>query len=52
MKVAEELLKETNDSIADIAYAIGYSSSQSFTKAFKRFFKETPAQYKKKSAVH
>jgi AraC family transcriptional regulator len=33
-------------SITDIAFKVGFSSSQAFSKEFKNFFKMTPSEYK------
>ncbi len=46
--VAEQLLTETNYSIAEIAYAVGYSSIPSLFRLFERFEHMTPNEYRKK----
>lgn len=38
----------TGKSIADIAFAAGYETQQSFTLAFKRLYKDSPYVYRKK----
>jgi len=48
MEIAERLLIETKLSISEIADSIGYTGVQSFSKAFKMFFKESPLQYRKR----
>lgn len=44
---AKELLASTDMSVTDIAYRYGFSSSQYFATAFKRFCYCTPTQYRK-----
>ncbi len=46
MKYAAKLLRENNDSIADIAAAVGYSSQSKFTKAFKDIMQVLPVEYR------
>lgn len=46
MKYAAELLRANNNSIANIAAAVGYSSQSKFTKAFKDIMKALPIEYK------
>lgn len=43
---ANKLLKQTND-ITQIAIECGFSSSQNFSKAFKKHFGITPSEYQK-----
>ncbi|TDQ36784.1 AraC family transcriptional regulator [Aureibacillus halotolerans] len=40
------LLTSTEDTIQDISEKVGYNSSHSFRRAFKRVFEVTPAQYR------
>ena len=47
MKKAALLLKETNHSIADIGYMVGYNDSNYFSKSFKKHFGKTPKAYQK-----
>ncbi len=42
MEKAKELLEETDISITEIAFQVGYEYSSNFTTAFKRFFGVTP----------
>lgn len=49
MERADNLLSKTRRSVFDIADELGYRSSQSFAKAFKKIFHETPGQFRKKS---
>ncbi len=41
------LLEETDDKVSNIANMVGFSSSQSFNAAFKRYMEQTPLQYRK-----
>ncbi|MEZ4884319.1 MAG: substrate-binding domain-containing protein [Chitinophagales bacterium] len=47
LKKAEELLVKDELSIAEIAYQVGYSSPDYFTKVFKSNYKVTPTQFRK-----
>lgn len=47
-KAACRFISGENASITEIAYACGFSSSQHFTKAFKRHFGVTPTLVRKK----
>ncbi len=42
MVAAERLLRETGRSVADVALAVGYAESASFSRAFTRHFGRTP----------
>lgn len=46
-ELAEGLLRDAQYSLADIAFLTGFSEQSSFTRAFKRWFGETPASYRK-----
>lgn len=46
IKEAIPLINETNDTILDIAYAVGFNSRSSFYKAFKREIGVTPSAYR------
>ena len=46
MRQAAKLLKETNQSIAEIAQAVGYDSQSKFTAAFKTYFEVLPKEYR------
>ena len=43
---AAALLRNTDDSVADICIAVGLSSVGSFTTSFKRMFGSTPTAYR------
>lgn len=42
MAAAERMLRETSRSVADVALAVGYSESASFSRAFTRHFGRNP----------
>ncbi|WP_459212386.1 helix-turn-helix domain-containing protein [Aquimarina rhabdastrellae] len=44
---AKSLLKQSNESIAEIAYALGFEDNSNFVKYFKKQTGVTPKQYKK-----
>lgn len=44
---AARMLKDGNVSIADVALSAGYESESSFNKAFKRYYGETPGQFRR-----
>ena len=48
IRVARKLLCETDWCIRNIAYAVGYSDSFAFSKAFKRVCGTSPAKYRGK----
>lgn len=45
LRYSRNLLKEPNVNIANVTYAVGFSSQSYFTKCFKEFFKENPTEY-------
>lgn len=47
MRMAAQMLRETNRSISEIAQAVGYDSQSKFTEAFKAFFHTLPRDYKR-----
>lgn len=51
MKKAALLLKETNHSVADIGYMVGYNDSNYFSKSFKKHFGKTPKTYQKEEWI-
>lgn len=48
LKLGAELLQSSNDSVAEIASAVGYGSEAAFSRAFKREFSSPPALYRRK----
>lgn len=49
MKRAQQLLRESSDTVQEIARAVGYVNVNSFYKAYKRCFGETPLSYRNKT---
>ncbi len=47
LKKASILLKETKDSITDIALAVGFSDSNYFGRAFQQLFNMSPREYRR-----
>ena len=47
MGKAAQMLRETEDSVAEIARAVGYESQSKFTAAFKEYFGFLPKEYRK-----
>jgi AraC-like DNA-binding protein len=46
MQRAAELLAETDKSIKEIACVVGYEHTSSFTRAFERYFRQSPRCYR------
>ncbi len=49
MEHAAKLLLETNDSIAQIAFAVGYESQSRFTNTFKEIYGMLPSVYRRET---
>lgn len=47
MRYAVELLTNTNESIAAISEKLGYSDQYSFSKAFRKYYNESPMKFRK-----
>ena len=47
LELGAESLRSTQDSVADIALAVGYGSEAAFNRAFKREFDCPPAQFRR-----
>lgn len=45
-QLAERLLKDTQYSLAEVAFMTGYSEQSAFTRAFKRWAGQTPRSYR------
>ena len=52
LKLAAEILQSTDDSVAEVALAVGYESEAGFNRAFKREFHSPPAQFRRKNKEH
>jgi AraC-like DNA-binding protein len=48
LKLGAEILQSTEDSVAEVAAAVGYGSEAAFNRAFKREFQCPPAQFRRK----
>jgi len=48
LKLGAELLQSTEDSVVEVAAAVGYGSEAAFNRAFKREFDCPPAQFRRK----
>jgi AraC-like DNA-binding protein len=48
LKLGAEMLQSTEDSIVEVAVAVGYGSEAAFNRAFKRQFGCPPAQFRRK----
>jgi AraC-like DNA-binding protein len=48
LKLGAEILRSTDDSVAEVAAAVGYGSEATFNRAFKREFECPPAQFRRK----
>lgn len=51
MEKAKQLLTKTQQSITDIAFTIGFNSTQYFATIFKKYSGTTPSEYRKDSVV-
>ncbi|HKE94870.1 MAG TPA: AraC family transcriptional regulator [Povalibacter sp.] len=49
MHVAAQRLREGHDSVAQIAFAVGYESEAAFSRAFKRQFSTSPGSWRRRS---
>ena len=49
LKLGAEILRTTEDSVAQIAAEVGYGSEAAFNRAFKREFDCPPAQFRRRS---
>ena len=48
MQFAAKHIKESNMTISEIAYAVGFSSPSYFTKTFRLFFNESPSEMRER----
>ena len=47
MLIAQRILEESEEPIAEVAEKIGYGSEQAFNRAFKKVVRQTPAKYRR-----
>ena len=50
MRQAANMLRETDDNSATVAYAVGFNSEAAFNRAFKREYGDPPAAWRKRKA--
>ncbi|MGH9968088.1 MAG: helix-turn-helix transcriptional regulator [Pyrinomonadaceae bacterium] len=48
LRLGAEILQSTEDSVAEVAAAVGYGSEAGFNRAFKREFDCPPAEFRRK----
>lgn len=48
LKLGAEILQSTEDSVEEVAEAVGYGSAAAFNRAFTREFDCPPAQFRRK----
>ena len=48
MRIAQNLLRDTDQNTASIAFAVGFASEAAFNRAFKREFGEPPASWRRR----
>lgn len=48
LQQAEEYLRNTDRSVTDIAFSVGFSDGAYFSKLFKKFYADSPTEYRKK----
>ncbi|WP_019987298.1 two-component regulator propeller domain-containing protein [Rudanella lutea] len=51
LKKAEQLLRQRKASVAEIAFAVGFSDPKYFSRAFRSQFGQTPSEYSAQAAV-
>ena len=52
MREAIKRITETNESIEQIAYTVGYNSADHFARVFREFYNISPRQYRTKYRVN
>ena len=50
LEKGSELLKETDKSIAEISYQVGFSSASYFNKTFRKYYDVTPGEFRVSSS--
>lgn len=51
MKIAEKMLKTSNQPLESLAMSLGYSDRNYFSKVFKKYTGMTPSEYKSKQTI-
>ena len=51
LKIAHNLLLKEENTIAEIAYNVGFNSTAYFTKEFKKHYQQTPSAHRKKNML-
>ena len=49
LKIASQLLKESDSTTSEIAYQVGFNSPSYFTRCFKEAYGHTPTEYASKN---
>lgn len=49
LKLAADLLKNSDNNVSQIGYAVGFNNHSYFTKCFKEVYGQTPSEFAKKS---
>lgn len=49
LRLAAQSLRDSQDTIQRIAHRVGYSSETAFSQSFKKYFEQTPSQYRQQS---
>jgi len=47
MRMAANMLRESNQSTANVGFAVGFNSEAAFNRAFKREYGEPPAAWRR-----
>ena len=48
MQEAKDLLRNSNMTVAEIGYQVGYAIPKNFYSAFKKYYSESPRSYQKR----
>jgi YesN/AraC family two-component response regulator len=49
MRKAGKLLSDPSTSVSEVAFEVGYSDADYFSKQFKKHFGENPSEYQKRT---
>lgn len=50
--LAQDLLRDSRNSIAEIAFLTGFAEQSTFSRAFKRWVGQAPAQFRRRALAH